>query len=451
MFEKGRKVVIIGNGIAGVTCARHIRKNDASADILIISGESEHFFSRTALMYIYMGHMQYEHTKPYEDWFWEKNRIELVHDWVESIHFDKKTLSLQSSPAISYDVLIIATGSKPNKFGWQGQDLKGVQGLYSLQDLEAMERNTKGIQSGVIVGGGLIGIEMAEMLRSRKIDVTFLVREQGFWNNILPLEESELISRHIREHHINLRLGVELKEIQEDGTGRAGAVITSRGEKIACQFVGLTAGVSPNIKFLKETALETERGILVDEYFSTSVANVYAIGDCVQFRKPPGSERKVIEQVWYTGRMHGETLAHILTKKKVPYTPGPWFNSAKFFDIEYQTYGFVPPEWGETVESFYWEHPNGKICLRMLFKKNSKELIGVNALGMRLRHEFFDEVLKQKKSISEVMRKFPKATFDPEFYEKYYRAITEAYNKQFNDNINLDKKSWFSGILGGKR
>lgn len=448
MLEKGRRFVIIGNGIAGVTCARHMRKNDASAEILIISGESKHFYSRTALMYVYMGHMQYEHTKPYEDWFWKKNRIDLLHDWVDKIDFENKMLSLKSSPAVEYDVLIIATGSKPNRFGWPGQDLKSVQGLYSLQDLEAMERDTKDIERAVIVGGGLIGIEMAEMLRSRKIAVTFLVREQGFWNNILPLEESELIGRHIREHHVDLRLGVELKKIEDDGTGRAGAVITSEGETIDCQFVGLAAGVNPNITFLKETSLETERGVLVNEYFATSIADVYAIGDCVQFRKPPAPERKVIEQVWYTGRMHGETLAHILTKKKVTYTPGPWFNSAKFFDIEYQTYGFVPSEWNDDVESFYWEHPQGKICLRMLFEKNSKELIGVNALGMRLRHEFFDQVLKEKWTIKEVMTKFPKATFDTEFYEKYYSTITEAYNKQFNDDIRVNKRSWLTGVFG---
>ncbi|MCB0301408.1 MAG: NAD(P)/FAD-dependent oxidoreductase, partial [Calditrichaeota bacterium] len=69
-------LVIIGNGISGVTTARHVRKR-SDMRITIISAETDHFFSRTALMYIYMGHMKYEHTKPYEDWFWEKNRIEL--------------------------------------------------------------------------------------------------------------------------------------------------------------------------------------------------------------------------------------------------------------------------------------------------------------------------------------------------------------------------------------
>ena len=182
-----KHIVIIGNGISGITAARHIRKR-SDHRITVISSETEHFFSRTALMYIYMGHMQYAHTKPYEDFFWEKNRIVLKKARVSSVDFGTSELHFEDGEKMVYDDLILATGSQPNKFGWPGQDLKGVQGLYSFQDLETMERDTNGIAHAVIVGGGLIGIEMAEMLASRRIHVTFLVREEGFWNNVLPKE-----------------------------------------------------------------------------------------------------------------------------------------------------------------------------------------------------------------------------------------------------------------------
>ena len=445
---KGRRIVIIGNGIAGITCARHVRKNDAAAEIIVISGESKYFFSRTALMYVYMGHMKADHLKPYEDWFWEKNRISLLHDWVENVDFAEKKLSLKSTGELAYDILVLATGSRPNKFGWPGQDLKAVQGLYSWQDLESMERDTQNIQRGVIVGGGLIGIEMAEMLKSRNIEVTFLVREKSFWRNILPPEESKMINRHIREHNVDLRLGVELKEIIDDGTGKVVAVETLDGEKISCEFVGLTAGVNPNIAFLKDTDLETELGILVDEYFATSVADVYAIGDCAQFKKPPAADRKLIEQVWYTARMHGETLAQSLTKKKTAYKPGPWFNSAKFFDIEYQTYGFVPAQWGDEMDTFYWEHPNGKICLRLLFKKEGQEILGVNALGMRLRHAFFDKALKENWTVQQVLKRFSEANFDPEFFAKHHNQIVQAYNNKFNEQLSVSKRPWYKRLVG---
>src|SRR5690606_14101393 len=112
-----------------------------------------------------------------------------------------------------------------------------VQGLYSLQDLELMEANTRNIQKAVVVGGGLIGIEMAEMLKRRKIQVTFLVREKGFWDMVLPKEEAELVGRHILEHDVDLRLETELKEIVGDSAGKVDAVITQQGEIIDCDFV----------------------------------------------------------------------------------------------------------------------------------------------------------------------------------------------------------------------
>lgn len=446
-----RKIVIIGNGISGITCARNIRKKDNDAEILVISGETEHFFSRTALMYIYMGHMKYEHTKPYEDWFWAKNRISLLKAWVKSVDFQKRQLLSQEGEIIPYDILILATGSKPNKIGWPGQDLKGVQGLYSLQDLELMEENTQGIKRAVVVGGGLIGIEMAEMLASRDIPVTFLVREKNFWDNVLPEEESKMINRHILEHGIDLHLDTELREILGADDKRVEAVITNKGEKILCEFVGLTIGVVPNIGFLKDSGLEMSKGILVDNYFNTNIPNVYAIGDCAEFRSAVSEDRKNIEQVWYTGRMHGETLAHNLTASvQVPYKPGPWFNSAKFFDIEYQTYGQVPPNLPSDTESFYWEDKNGKVCIRLNFDKASKVLKGVNALGWRLRHEFFDKALTEQWTIDQVMGSLDKASFNPEFYKPYYQSALKSYNSMMGKNIQIKKQSLFSKLIGSK-
>lgn len=169
-------IVIIGNGISGVTTARHIRKFSGHK-ITIISAETEFFFSRTALMYVYMGHMKFEHTQPYENWFWKKNNIELKKGFVQQINPKNKELIFSNEEKMTYDSLVIATGSKPNKFGWPGQDLGGVMGMYHKQDLENLEKfapNNKECQRAVIVGGGLIGIELAEMLRSRDIPLSLI-------------------------------------------------------------------------------------------------------------------------------------------------------------------------------------------------------------------------------------------------------------------------------------
>lgn len=424
-----KNIVIIGNGIAGVTAARHIRKR-SDHRVTIISSETEHFFSRTALMYIYMGHMEYKNTKPYEDWFWKKNKIDLIKDQVEKISVEEKQLQLSGGTKVSYDILIIASGSVSNKFGWQGQDLIGVQGLYSFLDLEAMERNTWGIQRAVIVGGGLIGIEMAEMLLSRKIEVTFLVREKYFWSNVLPKQDAQMISRHVRQHHVDLREEEELQEILSDNNGKVKGVLTKNGKSIDCQFVGLTVGVSPNISFLKDSGIETKRGVLVNEYLQTNIPDVYAIGDCVERTyELPG--RRNIEQVWYTGRMMGEVVAQTICDAKTKYEPGPWFNSAKFFDIEYQTYGNVGSKLKTNEEEYYWEHQSGIKAIHFTWDKTNHQFLGINVFGIRLRHEKFDAWLREKRSIQFVLSHLAEANFDPEFFEHHENEIVKGFENEF--------------------
>jgi len=423
-------VIIIGNGISGITLARHIRKQ-SKKKITVVSNETDHFFSRTALMYIYMGHMKFEHTKPYEDWFWEKNRIELKNGTVSAINTRNKSVLFENGESINYDTLAIATGSKPNKFGWPGQELKGVQGLYHFQDLENLEKyapNNQVCKRAVIVGGGLIGIELAEMLQSRNIPVTFLVRENSFWGNVLPQAESNMLNQHILKHHIDLRLGVNLKEIKAEANGVVKSVIIKEtNEEIDCNFVGLTTGVSPNIAFLKSSELETNKGVLVNQFLETNIKDVYAIGDCAEQREVIGN-RKNIEAVWYTGRMMGETLAQTICGNRVAYNPGHWFNSAKFFNIEYQTYGWVNAIPSPGNKHFHWMHSNEEKCITLEYNQETKEFLGINTFGIRMRHEVFDNWLTEKRDLDHVIKNLGKANFDPEFYKHYERDIQTKFN-----------------------
>jgi NAD(P)H-nitrite reductase large subunit len=438
-------IVIIGNGISGVTAARQIRKL-SDHQLTLISSETDHFFSRTALMYVYMGHMRYEDIKPYEDWFWDKNRIELLNAHIDTIDFDNKLLKASSGEEIQYDKLILALGSSPNKFGWPGQDLKGVRGLYSYQDLAYMEQHSEGLKRAVIVGGGLIGIEMAEMFHSRHIPVTFLVREASYWNAVLPKEESEMVSRHILENDIDLRLSTELKEIVDDGKGRACAVITSTGERIDCGYVGLTAGVHPNIGFLKDTALETQKGILVDNHLQTNIPDVYAIGDCAQLQKPqPG--RRPIEAVWYTGRMMGETVAYNICGQAKIYDPGIWFNSAKFIDIEYQVYGDILSKAPDNHTSVYWEHKDGRKSIRIVYDNTNGQVVGFNLMGIRYRHEVCEKWLAEKTHIEQVLQNLGLANFDPEFYDEYESFVVDQYNQQSGQPLSLKKRRGLTDAL----
>ena len=423
-------VVIVGNGIAGVTAARHIRKH-SDKKITLISAESDHFFSRTALMYVYMGHMRFKDLKPYEDNFWSKNDISLKNGFVEEVDTDEKLLYLAQGEKISYDTLILATGSIPAKYGWEGQDLEGVQGLVSKQDLELLEKNAPNKEvcpKAIIVGGGLIGVELAEMLHTRKIEVTILVREHAFWSGVLPDGEAKMISRHIKSHGIDLRHEEELDTILDDGNGRVRGIRTQKGEEIACNLVGITTGVKPQIAFLDNSKIETDKGILVNRLLETNIKDVYAIGDCAQQREAIGL-RKPVEAVWYTGRMMGETVAQTICGKPFEYNPGNWFNSAKFMDIEYQTYGWVfsTKNKKEYEQQFHWKHPDDTKCITISYHKDTKEFLGINTFGIRMKHEVFDTWLHEKRDLDYVVQHLKEANFDPEFYRRYESQIQKEF------------------------
>jgi len=454
-------VAIIGNGISGVTAAREIRKRDPDVRITIISNESVHHWSRPALMYIYMGHMRYEDTLPYEAEFWPKNRIDLHFGTVSSLDTTNRLLEFTDGEKMPFNKLIIATGSSPNRFGWPGQHLNRVGGMYSLSDLRRLEDWTPQINTAVIVGGGLIGVELAEMLHARGKQVIFLVREDRYWSGVLPSEESKLIEKVIQQSGIDLRLGTELKEIISDDLGNASAIVTSSGEHIACEYVGLTAGVHPNIGPLKDSDLRTRRGVCVDEYQRTNIEGIYAVGDCAEIISDD-SDRGTIQAVWYTGRFQAEIAAANICRELSTnagntsssantmdkYEPGIWFNSAKFIDLEYQVYGNVPSERASAeaaeqgLSSVYWQDMRSDRAVRLVYQNNkdvvplssqpdsksSDVFVGLNCLGIRYRHRLLEQWILEKRSMSWVVKHLKEACFDPEFFPQFDMDIAAKYN-----------------------
>lgn len=422
------RVVVLGNGVAGIAAALRIRERRPDWTITVVSGESKHHWSRPALMYVFMGHMRYEDTKPFPDSFWGERRIDLVRGWVTEIDTANRRLGLAEGGSLPWDRLLIATGSTPNRFGWPGQDLDGVQGLYGLADLHALYRTTARARRAVIVGGGLIGIELAEMLRSRNIEVTFLVRETSYWNGILHDEESAMVNRVIREHGIGLELDTTLASIEDDGNGRCAAATARDGRRFPCDVVGLTAGVSPNVGVARASGIACGRGVLVDARLRTRTEDVWAAGDCAEIANEGGDGGRV-QQVWYTGKMQGEVAGDDLAGFPRKYDPGIWFNSAKFFDLEYQTYGDVkrglPGE-----RHLHWEHPSGRFAARLVHVDGG--VVGFQTMGVRWRHEVAERWIRERRDVGDAIRDLPRLAFDPELHRRHEPAIAGAFREQLS-------------------
>lgn len=420
-------IVIIGNGISGVSVAKSLREY-SDAEITIVSSESISFFSRPALMYVFMGKMRFKDILPFSPDYWEKNNINRVTGLINGIDSEKQTISFNDGRFLHFDKLVLALGSQPKSLGLGEFDLKGVQGFYSLQDLEKLQNLSSKLKHVSIIGGGLIGVELAEMFLSRGISFTFWVRERVFGSNFLPQEEAEMVTNHLKSKNINIKFEREIIGFETDEWNNVKSVESQLGEKIESDLVCVCIGVEPKVDWLKSTEVKTKAGVLVNAHLQTNIPSIYAVGDCVECKNPVQG-RKSIETLWYTGKLMGEYLGkNILNENPPPYKPGIYFNSAKFFDLEYQIYGDVPTSFSDSIGTVFWKHPSKDKSIRLVFDAKNEVFIGCCVLGIRFRQEVCEKWIKEKWKISEVLPILSKANFDAEFSVRYERELLDIYN-----------------------
>jgi NADPH-dependent 2,4-dienoyl-CoA reductase/sulfur reductase-like enzyme len=420
-------IVIIGNGISGVSVAKSLREY-SDAEITIVSSESMSFFSRPALMYVFMGKMRFKDILPFPSDYWVKNKIKKVYGAVKEIDAENQTIVLDNGNVLSYDKLVLALGSQPKSLGLGEFNLEGIQGFYSLQDVEKLQDSANKVKHASIIGGGLIGVELAEMFVSRGISFTFWVREKWFGSNFLPREEAKIVTNHLTSKNINIKFEREIIGFEADDSNMVKSVESQSGEKVDSDLVCVCIGVEPKVDLLKSTDVQTRAGVLVNAYLQTNIPSIYAVGDCVECINPVHG-RKSIETLWYTGRLMGEYLGkNILQVNPQPYEPGIYFNSAKFFDLEYQVYGDVPTSFSDSYGTVFWKHPTKDKSIRLVFNATNDEFIGCCVLGIRFRQEVCEKWIKEKWKISEVLPLLSEANFDSEFSTRYERELLNIYN-----------------------
>ena len=417
------KYAIIGNGVAGVTAAFTLRRRDPSAQIALVSGESDYFFSRTALMYAYMDRLDLRGLEPHERAVYKAQRIDRVRGWARDIDADEKLIRFEDGKTLEYDRLLIASGSTPNALTWPGLDRvqSGLVNFVSLGDLALCEKLTPSTRHALVVGGGLIGVELVECLRHHGVEVDFLVREASYWPAALSLAEGALVAEEIERHGVRLRLGEEVADVQNNG-GRVESVRTTKGGQIECQMLGVAIGVRPAVDWLRgvKTPPALGRGIQVTPDFLTSLPNVWAAGDCAE-------HQQTVEQLWYAAKRQGELTARAMLGDTVSYSPPLFYNSAKFFEMEFTTVGravHLPPD------ALVFEHrvPGRRASVRIASRQGA--VIGFNMLGARWNHQLFETWVKELRSLDYTIEHLHQAQFDVEFGRLPLATVLAAWHER---------------------
>ncbi len=402
---------IVGNGVAGITAALELRQRDPRAEITVIGGESDYFFSRTALMYSFMDRLTRRDLEPYERGVFDAQRIRRVRGWVKDLDASSRTLTLDNGQSLSWDRLLLATGSSPRRPEWRGLDRvrSGLVNFVSMQDLDACEAAARSGHKAVVVGGGLIGIELVECLRWAGMEVTFLIREPWYWPVALSEAESAMVIEHMRHHGVNVVTGEVMANVGTDSQGAVTGVSTEQGRRYECSLLGVSIGVQPTVDWLRHvsTPLRLGRGIVVDAGFRTSFTGVFAAGDCAELELP--GIAPLVEQIWYSAKRQGRLAARSILGEPVQYAPPVFFNSSKFFEIEYTTVGRFAP----TAREFYYRYPRKGVSLRIA--EHDGAVQALNMLGSRWDHNKFERWIEERRSLDDVMDRLHQAQFDVEF------------------------------------
>jgi NADPH-dependent 2,4-dienoyl-CoA reductase/sulfur reductase-like enzyme len=256
--------------------------------------------------------------------------------------------------------------------------------------------------------------------------VTFVIRENWYFPLALDEREAALVAEHMRAHGCDVRLGVNVEGIVRSTTGAlAGVRLTGDGE-IPADLAVVSIGVVPNTAFLEGSGVALSKGgaIEVDDALRTNLPEVWAAGDCANVAWADGTRRP--EQLWYTARDQGRSAARAMAGETTTYRRGAWYNSAKFFDVEHTTAGWVPVllNWDNTpldpgadVRTWFQREPGR--CQSQRIVCRGERVVGFNMLGSRWDHEPLLAWIAEERSLAWVLDHLHQAQFDEEGSERF--------------------------------
>ena len=354
------RVIIVGNGLAGVIAAKTLRELDKKVEIEVFAEEKYHYYPRPNLIEFLAGTIPFERMFAFpQEWYKEQNINIHLGKPVTRIFPDSQEIEVAGGKKEKYESLLLANGSFSFVPPFKGTDKKGIFALRALDDAFELLEYLKNHQRVAVIGGGLLGLEIARAMKSRgaRVDVV------EFFDRLLPrqldIQGASLLKAQIENMGINVHLGLATEEIlgQNDVRG-----LRFKGEReIEMDMAIVAAGVRSNIRLAKEAGLETDRGLVTDDYLQSSNSKIFGAGDVIQHR---GRVYGIIPSSFNQARV----VASNILGKKEKYEGTVPSNTLKVAGLDLTSVGLVNPEEG-TSEEFRKEKKEEGIYKKIVIQK----------------------------------------------------------------------------------
>ncbi len=440
-------LVIVGNGIAGLTAAMEVRRLAPEQSIVVMTSQSHPTINTPALKQFAVGKVTREQLLAYPAGTERSQRMHVVHAQVEEIRAGEKYLCLAGERGFGYGTLLLATGSHPTGLPHDlpGRNFDGVLTLHSLHDYLDLRRRLPEVEEAVVIGGGSHAIETVASMLYWGIQVHWLIRSETFLPRMLDRAASEIVLEGMRRAGAKIYTETEVLGI----VGRVGTVagvMTTQQHMLPCQLVLVCTGTSALTTLAQhcDLPMKHQQGILVDDQLRTSVPDIYAAGDVAALRNPLTGKYTTRAQ-WYAAVLQGRAAAKAITGTGKPESFGVSWHATRLGDLSMLTVG-NPLAWPESVVPMTMKRKNSYCRLSLV----DDRLVGYLSLGSAQPDSLaIKRLIDEGLSVRDITRDLLRGKFDARAY--FSRKRTYAAHRMLSTGQLPTPLPPVNGILAGER
>ena len=337
--------VIIGDGVAGSSAAETLREKEPDADITVVTDEGEALYNRILIKEFAKGKLPEAPISIHDESWYTDRDIDLQLDTlVVDIDVDSHTIETHEGDVYEWDRLLVAAGGTPTQLPVENSDAEGVHHFWTFEDARAIKSHIESADSSVVVGAGLLGIDLAAITAAQDVEGKYLMRGNNWWRYALSEEGAEIIHDALRERNVEPVFQSGVDHFEVDGDGRVTTAVDPNGDEYDADFVGIAIGLDFNTEILQDTPIECDDGIVVDEYMQTNHDDIFAAGDITQFEDLILGERGQ-NGAWGSAKEQGSIAA----QNMVDYGSEPfeWVSSYSITHFDFPFLSFGHPTLGD--------------------------------------------------------------------------------------------------------
>jgi len=381
------KFLIIGDGVAGATAAKTIREEDEEAEIKVFTDESEPLYNRIMLKSYMKGDLpDKKFTRLHDENWYDKRDIELyLGTQIEDVDRDQKVIRTEDEDTYEYDKLLIATGGSPRKLP-EDEGYDNIHYMWTMADAERIKSEAEEADRAAVIGGGLLGIDLAVAYAEHNCETYYLIRESNWWHRGLDEEGAGIIHRKLEEKGVKVMTKTEAVDFK--GEEEVREIVLDSGKEINnLDSVAVAIGQEANSGFV-DVEKNSSQMIKTDKFLQTSDQDIYAAGNMVEYYSPV-FEKRTVNGSWDHSEAIGECAARNMLGKETEFDFVNTYGVGHF-DVQFLAMG----DWtGEAVSKKYSDEGYRRLFL------NEDRIVGAVLIGETDRQEQIKQIIGEKEGV----------------------------------------------------